>query len=477
MAKVTVVGLGPGSLGQISLETYDLLMSGNPVYMRTSEHPCVEQLRERGVVFQTFDRIYASASSFEQVYQEIAEYLTTAAKSCDVIYAVPGHPRVGERSVEILLNMAALSDAEVEIKNAMSFLDPLFTSLDFDPIHGAAVSDGSVALKSVDYQGWLIISQVYDKMIASERKLDLMNFYPDEFPVYVIKGAGLAQEQSFKIPLYQLDRGEYFDPLTCIAVPPLPFELQPPDWDKLLEVMARLRQPGGCPWDIEQTHASLRPYLLEETFEVLEALDMGDMHKLCEELGDLLLQIVFHAELAQERHDFTAADVVKGLVEKLVRRHPHVFAGVQVVSAGEVAVNWDRIKEEETGRRSSVLDGLTKGLTSLMYARKVQSRAAKVGFDWPDQDGPAEKIREELAELLAASSRQEQIEELGDLLFAVVNLSRFLDIEPELALRGSVDKFIKRFKYIEENCRQKDVDIQHMSLEEMEKLWQLAKRQ
>ncbi len=477
MAKVTVVGLGPGSLGQISLETYDLLLSGNPVYMRTAEHPCVEQLRERGVVFQTFDSIYASARSFEQVYQEIAEYLTKAAETSDLIYAVPGHPRVGERSVEILLNLAAQTDVRVEIKNAMSFLDPLFTSLGIDPIHGVAVADGSVALESVNYREWLIISQVYGRMIASERKLDLMNFYPDEFPVYVVKSAGLVQEQSFKIPLYELDRGEYFDPLTCVAVPPLPPELYPADWDRLLEVMERLRQPGGCPWDMEQTHASLRPYLLEETFEVLEALDMGNMHKLCEELGDLLLQIVFHAQLAQERHDFTAADVVKGLVEKLVRRHPHVFAGIQVGSAGEVAVNWEKIKEEETGGRSSVFDGLTKGLTSLMYARKVQSRAAKVGFDWPDREGPAEKIREELAELLAAKSHQEQVEEMGDLLFAVVNLSRFLDVEAELALRSSVDKFITRFKYIEESCRQKGVDIRRMKLDEMEELWQLAKRQ
>lgn len=476
MANIVVVGLGPGSLGQLSLETFDLLRSGIPVFLRTGIHPCVEELRERGVSFQTFDSIYESKESFEEVYREIAAILLETAKDQDVIYAVPGHPRTAEQSVRILVNLAAQSGVSVEVKSAMSFLDPLFTILGIDPVDGVAVVDGSAALGRLDYRRWTVIPQVYDRMIASERKLDLMRSYPDEFEVYIVKGAGSPGQKVVKVPLYQLDRQECFDHLTCLAVPPLPSALQPPDWDRLLEVMARLRGSDGCPWDKEQTHFSLRPYLLEETYEVLEALDQEDMHKLCEELGDLLLQIVFHAQLAQERQEFTIADVVKEIVEKLVRRHPHVFAGAQANCAREVVVNWEKIKEKEVGGRTSVLDGLTKGLPALMYAAKVQAKASKVGFDWPDQNGPLGKIGEELNELLEAESQTQKTEELGDILFSVVNLARFMDIDPELALRGAVDKFIRRFQFVENHCRQNGNNLEQMGLEELDKVWELAKK-
>lgn len=476
MAKIVVVGLGPGSLGQMSLETFDLLSSGIPVYLRTEIHPCVRELRERGVDFQTFDTVYGAETSFEDVYRVISKTLLAEAKGQDILYAVPGHPRVAEQSVKILLELAPSEGVAVEVKSAMSFLDPLFTLLGIDPADGVNLVDGAAAIERVDYRCWTVIPQVYDRMLGSERKLDLMAFYPDEFKVFIVQGAGSAEERVEEVPLYQLDRSERFNHLTSIAVPPLPAELQPPDWEKLLEVMTQLRGKEGCPWDKEQTHLSLRPYLIEETYEVLEALDQEDMHKLCEELGDLLLQIIFHAQLAQERQDFNIRDVVREIVEKLVRRHPHVFAGTKADSAGEVVVNWEKIKATEAGGRSSLLDGLTKGLPALMYALKVQSRAAKVGFDWPDQNGPVGKIEEELKEFLEADSPEHKTEELGDILFSVVNLARFVDIDPELALRGTTDKFIERFQLMELHCREKGLELEQMSLQELNNLWEIAKK-
>ncbi|MDA8442566.1 MAG: nucleoside triphosphate pyrophosphohydrolase, partial [Peptococcaceae bacterium] len=323
---------------------------------------------------------------------------------------------------------------------------------------------------------WNILCQVYNRAVASERKLDLMNYYPDEYEIYVLRSMGVeGEEKVCKIPLYELDRTENFDHLTCLALPPYEEDKLKPSMDRLLGVMAKLRGPEGCPWDRKQTHLSLRPYLLEETYEVLDALDQGDMHKLCEELGDLLLQIVFHAQLATEKQEFSFEDVATTLVEKLLRRHPHVFSDAIAESASDVVETWEKIKVKEAGGRSSIFDGLTQGLPATLYAKKVQGRAARVGFDWPNMDGAVAKVNEELAELLEASTWEQQEAELGDLLFSVVNISRFVDVDPELALRHTIAKFIKRFAFMDEYCIRNNTELHTLSLEQLDKIWELAK--
>jgi len=249
------------------------------------------------------------------------------------------------------------------------------------------------------------------------------------------------------------------------------------DLYELVEVMKRLRGENGCPWDIEQSHQSLKPYLLEETYEVLEAIDAGDDEKLKEELGDLLLQIVFHAQIASEQKRFTIDDVARSIVSKLRRRHPHVFGEVQVRDSDEVLENWERIKKGE-GKRS-VLEGVPEYLPALLKARRVQEKVRRVGFDWDSVDGPLNKVIEEIKELRNAiekRNREEVEEEFGDILFSLVNVSRFLGIDAEEALRKSIRKFIHRFKSVEDRVsRRGEKPLESHSIEELDKLWEESK--
>lgn len=260
-----------------------------------------------------------------------------------------------------------------------------------------------------------------------------------------------------------------------------------PAMERLVAIMVRLRGNDGCPWDREQTHHSLKPCVIEETYEVVEAIDSGKPDKLCEELGDLLLQIVFHAQLAGEKGDFEIVDVINGISEKLIRRHPHVFGDAKVTSVSGVIENWDKIKKSEfPEERKSVLDGVPKDLPALMKAEKLQSKAAKVGFDWGNLEGPLNKVKEEFNEFeeLIRSEKApvphtpewDRLEdEFGDILFALVNVGRFMKINPELALLRTNKKFVNRFHYIEQEASATGKDLTEMSLEEMDLLWEAAK--
>ncbi len=257
------------------------------------------------------------------------------------------------------------------------------------------------------------------------------------------------------------------------------------DLKQLVAIMAVLRQK--CPWDQEQTYQSLKPYVIEETYEVLEAIDSDKMDKLQEELGDLLLQVIFLAQLATEQKQFSMDEVVEGICEKLIRRHPHVFGTTKVNGSDDVLKNWDTIKQtEKPGERPSAIDGIPKDLPALMYAEKLQHKAAKVGFDWGDLEGPLSKVKEEFAEFEEVLRGQAFIQnndlmkeklsdEFGDILFSLVNVGRFLDINPEIALRGTIGKFTKRFHYMEQEAAKAGKTLKEMTLDEMESLWEQAK--
>lgn len=248
--------------------------------------------------------------------------------------------------------------------------------------------------------------------------------------------------------------------------------------DELITVMERLR--ASCPWDKAQTHQSLTPYLVEETYEVLEALVEGNQDDFCEELGDLLLQIVFHAQIATERQHFNINDVIAGITRKMIGRHPHVFGDVEVADSDEVLANWDEIKRQEPGRspKSSVLGGVPKGMPALSKAYKLQTKAAQVGFDWPDYKGAWDKLTEELNEFQQAlkhNHRQQMYHELGDILFAVVNMARLLDIDATAALTSTNNKFTRRFQYIEEQAKQQGQPLAETTLEQKDYWWDQAK--
>lgn len=249
-------------------------------------------------------------------------------------------------------------------------------------------------------------------------------------------------------------------------------------FDKLLGIMATLRGENGCPWDREQTHQSLRPYLLEEAFEVLECLDQENMDDLPGELGDLLLQIIFHAQIATEAGTFTIHDILDRITRKLIERHPHVFGDKTISTAREQSIHWEQLKKNEG--KKSVLDGVPKALSALLRAYRLQQKASTVGFDWPHIGQVWDKLHEELEELKQAvqnNHRRHIEDELGDLLFALVNLARFLDINPEDALRQTTEKFIRRFQQIEEHFSRQGKDLRDLSLEEMDAVWDAAKKQ
>lgn len=252
------------------------------------------------------------------------------------------------------------------------------------------------------------------------------------------------------------------------------------DFSDLLKIMEVLRAPGGCPWDREQDHESLKKYLIEETYEVLEAIDLKDEKKFIEELGDLLLQIVFHAQVAAETGSFNIDDITTGICRKLISRHPHVFGEVKADTSDEVLVNWEAIKKEEKGLKTQteVLKDIPSNLPALMRSYKVQQKAAQVGFDWDNIDDVFSKVFEEIQELrdVYKSKNVERIsDELGDVFFSLVNLSRFLKVQPEIALAGTITKFIKRFEYVEQESIKAGKKLEDMSLREMDKLWDEAK--
>ncbi len=246
-------------------------------------------------------------------------------------------------------------------------------------------------------------------------------------------------------------------------------------FDAFVELIARLRAPDGCPWDREQTHQSLRENLLSETYEVLEALDSGEAAALREELGDLLLQIVLHAQIAKDDGEFEISDVVRGIATKIISRHPHVFGDATADTAAQVMVNWEKLKKAEKPHRESVLEGVPKAMPALAYAYEISRRAVRVGFEWPDFEGVIAKLAEEVREIAEADGREEKEREFGDLLFTLVNVARWQDIDAEAALRQANEKFYTRFAYMEALCRQRGLDFPALSFEEKDALWEEAK--
>ncbi len=491
MKKIIVVGLGPGGMNHLTLETWELIRKSSRLYLRTSVHPAAEELRKQGIQFKSFDSFYENEESFSELYRKIADYLLNEAElesESYLIYAVPGHPLVAEATVELLLEEGTKRGIEIEVKTGVSFLDAVMTLLGLDPAKGFLVLD-ALAVREEELNPGLhtVFVQVYNRLVASELKLLLLEVYPPEHPAVIIRNAGIAgQEKSLAVKLAELDHGEYFDHLTSIYLEPCyqgnkktktGYEVDP-----LFDVIQTLLASGGCPWDREQNHHTLRPCLIEETYEVIEAIDSGRMDKLEEELGDLLLQVAFHTALAEERADFTFQDVVNGITQKLIRRHPHVFGDVIVQDSQEVLRNWDIIKKREKGNageaEESVMARINRSLPALLLAEEVQKKAAKVGFDWDKFEDAWDKVYEEIDELKAAylDNNSNIEEEMGDLLFAIVNICRFLKISPEIALLGSVRKFLKRFAFIEDKLRQNGLKWEEMDLKSLDIIWEEAKK-
>ncbi|HWR31160.1 MAG TPA: nucleoside triphosphate pyrophosphohydrolase [Negativicutes bacterium] len=481
MGSITIVGLGPGPFGCMSLETWDIVRQASTLLLRTAIHPTVGELQARGVVFESYDALYEQGTDFDSIYAAIAaDVLKRAQQGQSVVFAVPGSPMVAEKTVGLIRIKAQEEQVPVRVLPGMSFFELLCNRLGVDPQQGMTIVDAQeIETLPSDLPTGLVITQVFSPFIASELKLSLMERLQDEAPVIVARHLGLPDESVESVPLFELDRQSGFDHLTSVYVPHGSPRQNTFSLDPVVDVMARLRSPDGCPWDIEQSHATLRRYIIEEVYEVLEAIDEKDPAHLCEELGDLLLQIVFHARMAEENGDFSMQNVVDTVTEKLIRRHPHVFGDISVRDAAEVIVNWDAIKRrEKTVKPQSALDGVPKGLPALLRANKLQLKAAKVGFDWDDIAPVWAKVAEELDELREAETSGDKVkieDELGDVIFAVVNLGRFLGIEAEVALNGTNNKFIRRFQQVETSVRAKGLKWKNLDLTAMDEMWEAAK--
>lgn len=489
--SITILGLGSGGEDQLTLGTLKVLEQSNHRYVRTTDHPAVADLQRRGITFKAFDRIYEQSDSFKQVYEAIAGALIQAANNNpdeSIVYAVPGHPMVAEMTVQLLRQRTPQEGIALTLLGGESFLDQAFTRLGFDPIEGFQLLDAADLMREhLRPRLHTIIGQVYDVFTASEVKLTLMNIYPDDHPIIVGQALGVADhEKILEVPLHELDRLETYGNLTLVYIPAsMDDQLTRRSFERLHEIVSILRSPNGCPWDQEQTHQSIRRNFIEETFEAIEAIDLDDPDSMKEEFGDVILQVLLHSQMEEETGAFDVYDVLAELNDKLIFRHPHVFGGENAQDAEEALKNWEQMKVEEKKRkgvpeRQSLLDGIPKDLPALPRAHKVQKKAAGVGFDWPDLSGVFDKIEEELKELrhAAAHENQErQQDELGDLLFAVVNASRFLKADPEEALAGTNRKFAKRFRYIEEQLRINGRTFEQTDLLEMEAWWQAAKEQ
>jgi tetrapyrrole methylase family protein / MazG family protein len=485
MAKrIEIVGLGAGDLEQLPLGVYKKITREPHLYLRTKEHPVVAELVKEGLQFTSFDSVYEKHEQFEEVYLEITSILLEKAESEEIIYAVPGHPLVAERTVQLLLEKGKNAGIEIVIGGGQSFVDALFQALKIDPVNGFQLLDGtSLAADDIQQNQHIFISQVYDQFVASGVKLTLMEKYPDEYMVTIVTAAGSKQEEIITVPLFELDRQVKVNNLTSVYIPPVEDEnVLYKNFSKLREIISVLRGPEGCPWDKEQTHETLKRYLIEETYEVIEAIDKGDIDHLIEELGDVLLQVMLHAQIGEDEGYFSIADVIEGISEKMVRRHPHVFGSVEVENTDEVLQNWEEIKQQEKGEADpSVLTGVSYSLPNLIRAYELQKKAAKVGFDWQEILPALEKVKEELQEFedeLDVINGQSELakKEFGDLLFAFVNVARFLKIHPEEALFETNEKFVRRFQFIEQQVAESGRKFEDFSLEELDQFWDEAKR-
>lgn len=477
MSRIEVIGLGAGDIEQLPLGIYRKLKNiEGVIYTRTLDHPVIETLTEEGISFTSFDDLYEAEDEFSSVYENIVETLIEKSKEAPIIYTVPGHPMLAEKTVQLLIK----SDIDVKVVGGQSYLDALFTSLKIDPIDGFQFVDGtSFERRQLNYEQHLVFCQVYDQFVASEVKLTLLEDLPANYEVTIIEAAGTKQEKIIKLPLEELDHSLEINNLTSVYVPPMEHEKLEHKFSRIVEVMRTLRSPEGCPWDQAQTHESLREYTIEEVYELIDAIDNEDDENIIEELGDLLMHVVLHSQIGEDAGYFTIDDVIASITKKMVYRHPHVFSDTEIDGVDDVLTNWDELKKQENGKENkALLAGVPKHLPSLAKAFKLQQKAAKVGFDWTEVSSIWEKLDEEIAEVRVAIADQDAKaieDELGDVLFVLANLARFYKVSPEVALNGSNNKFISRLTYIEEALKANGKSLEESSLEEMDKYWDEAK--
>ena len=477
---ITLLGLGPGDPNLLTRQAWEVITEIPEIYLRTRQHPSIPHFPP-DLRIHSFDYLYEDGESFEQVYKNIVDNIVNLGKlPGGVVYAVPGHPYVAEATSPEISRRAGEAGILVRVIEGLSFIDAVFAALEVDPLPQTIIVDG-LEIATTHFPPYppsvpALIAQIHSPVIAAEVKLTLNSLFPDEHKVKLIHGAGSPQVQVESLNLYEIDRSPHIGMLTTLYIPPLG---ERTSFESFQEVVAHLRAPDGCPWDREQTHQTLRPHLLEEAYELLSALDADDSDAMLEEFGDLLLQIVLHAQIASEYGEFNMSDIIEGINSKIIYRHPHVFKELELEGVEGVLQNWERLKAAEREAKGQyeigLLDGVALALPALVQAEAYQKRSARVGFDWPNLQGVLDKVIEEFHESKQAVSEDERYAEIGDLLFAVVNLARWFNVDAESALREANLRFKNRFSFIEASARIQGCDLAEMTLEEMDALWDRSK--
>ncbi len=422
---ITILGLGYGDPNALTLEAHTTLTQAREIFLRTRQHPTVAALPKH-LRLHSFDYLYKKSSDLNAVYSGIADAILARSVKGDVLYAVPGHPLFGEISVQKILAAARERNLETRLIAGVSFVDAACAALSLDPLaHGLQIADATDMARQhfpqLDPNQPTLIGQMYSRAVASDCKLTLLELYPPEHPVTRVDAAGTSHQKLEVCALAELDRTDQFGLLTSLYVPPL---ARPGSLNGLAEIVAHLRAPEGCPWDREQTHQSLRKDLLEECYEVLETLDADDIPHLREELGDLLLHILLQTQIASEAGEFSLSQVAAEISEKLVRRHPHVFANVQVRDTAEIVANWDQIKLTENGGKPKKTSSVPRGLPALARAQKIAK--------WVDTNIQLDAIAAAVKKLARARNREQA---LGAVLFALAAYARAKHLDAEGALR------------------------------------------
>lgn len=469
---ITIVGLGPSDSQYWTRAADMLLQQAAEIYVRLP-HPSLTAIPAQ------VHGLDAPASEVDDASQQVAaDIIRLGLRETGVVYAVPGHPRE-DKTVPLIRALAESSQVPLTIIPGLSLLEAAASAVKLETLHKLQIASAAEIAPlhhpplAPDQPA--LVTGLSNPELAGQVRQVLLNAYAGNFTVTLVQGL----EQVWSGPLDELGQQPWLNELTILYLPADPANNGLPTFQ---ETIAHLRAPEGCPWDREQTHQSLRPFLLEETYEVLEALDAANPTALAEELGDLLLQILLHTQIATEAGDFKMGDVIAHINRKLLRRHPHVFGDVTVNGVADVTANWEAIKRIERAASNSqpetppsVLDGVPAALPALAQALAISKRAVRVGFEWPSIEGVLDKLIEEAREITEATNPAELESEIGDLLFSAVNLARWRQIDPESALRGTNARFTRRFKRLETLAASQAKVLSDMTIEELDVLWAEAK--
>ena len=472
MFTITVVALGPGSKDYLTLGAVEALKGAKQLVLRTGRHGAAKYLEEQGIPFVTLDHLYEQSEDFDQLADTAANELLKRAESAPLCFAVadPSADTIVGRLLEPAgeqLRILPGVGLEVPFLAAKPCIKPVLTA-------------DALSLRVYDAQRPVCVTELFSREIAGECKLRLLECFDADCVLYFFPPGQGTSRRIVETTLEELDRQPRYDH-TCgaLVLPKEGHYKDRYDVQDLVNIMRLLRAPQGCPWDREQTHKSLARYLIEEANEAAYAISQEDWEAAADELGDVLLQVVFHAVVGEECGTMTLGDISTAICSKLIKRHSHIFGSDRLNSAEEVSDNWEKIKAKERGDQTQAqkMRALTPSLPPLLRAVKVQEAARKAGFDWDDPREALKKVHEEADELLQdLNAGRDGKEELGDLFFAAVNAARLMNVYPDEAVNISTDKFIKRFEFMEKALKMDEKASKYLTLEEWDVYWNRSKQ-